>query len=195
MAYQTYTTEAIVCGSFNRNGADRQYRLFTKHAGMLFATAKSVRYERSKQRHALQTFSHVNVSLVRGKGGWRIGSVEAITNHFFSAHNRQARTLLVSVVRLLNRYLHGEEVHPAVFGDLIDLLSFARSVSLDMSDDLLMIFELRLLAHLGYIRIAGDLGSIIESKAEYDVLLTQITDSLKREVDRAIVTGRDASHL
>lgn len=56
MAYETYTTEALVCGTFNRNTADRSYLLFTREAGMLYADARSVREERSRQRYALRTF-------------------------------------------------------------------------------------------------------------------------------------------
>ena len=72
MSYQTYITDAVVVGSYASNTADKSYLLFTKRAGMLYATARSVREERSKQRYALQDFSHITVTLVKGKGGWCI---------------------------------------------------------------------------------------------------------------------------
>ena len=80
MAYATYTTQALVCGTFDRNTADRSYRLFTREFGMVWADARSVRLEKSKQRSALTDFSVVRISLVRGKAGWKIGSVIAQQN-------------------------------------------------------------------------------------------------------------------
>lgn len=82
MAYVTYTTDAIVCGTYDRNTADRSYRLFTRELGMLYADARSVRLEKSKQRQALQDFSLIKVSLVKGKAGWKIGSVSEVQNYY-----------------------------------------------------------------------------------------------------------------
>ncbi|MEX2341217.1 MAG: recombination protein O N-terminal domain-containing protein, partial [Candidatus Paceibacterota bacterium] len=82
MSYKTYTTEAIVCGSRVNNTSDKSFLLFTKDAGMLWAAAKSVREERSRQRFALQDFSLIRASLIKGKSGWRIGSVESDRNYF-----------------------------------------------------------------------------------------------------------------
>ena len=56
MAYVTYTTLALVCGTFDQKTSDRSYMLFTREAGMLFASARSVREERSKQRYASTRF-------------------------------------------------------------------------------------------------------------------------------------------
>jgi len=91
MSYATYTTEALVCGSRNNNTSDRAYLLFTEEVGMIWASARSVREERSKQRYALQDFSLIRVSLVKGKSGWRIGSVEATCNPFMEARSRSGQ--------------------------------------------------------------------------------------------------------
>lgn len=116
MSYVTYTTEALVCGSFEQNSADKSFLLFTKDAGMLYATARSVREEVSKQRCALQDFSRIRVSLIKGKQGWRVGSVEAEHNDFSAASDREVRGSVVLVYRLLRRFIRGEEA----FTDLYD---------------------------------------------------------------------------
>ena len=105
MSYQTYTTEALVCGSFLHNTADKVFLLFTREAGMLYATAKSVREERSKQRFALQDFSLINVSLIKGKQGWRVGSVEAEVNYFTKSEERLARGSVVLLFKTLRRFI------------------------------------------------------------------------------------------
>jgi len=86
-----------------QNTSDKSFLLFTRDNGMLFATAKSVREEVSKQRQALQDFSRIRVSLVKGKTGWRIGSVESLRNDFSAAYDRETRGSVVSLYRLLRR--------------------------------------------------------------------------------------------
>lgn len=195
MAYQTYTTEAVVCGSYERHGADKQFRLFTKDAGMLYAMARSVREERSKQRYALQHFSYVQVSLVRGKSGWRIGSVEAERNLFSNAHSRAARTVVVGTVRLLNQFLQGEDPHPEVFEDTRRCIEFALLESEVEANKLLTLYELRLLERLGYVGAKNSIAPLLASENRYNELLMKLTPPLKTEVDRVLVTAREASHL
>lgn len=122
MSYVTYTTEALVCGSFEQNTADKSFLLFTRDNGMLFATAKSVREEFSKQRMALQDFSRIRVSLVKGKAGWRIGSVECTQNDFSEATNRETRGSVVLLYRLLRRFIKGEEASSELYDFVIESL-------------------------------------------------------------------------
>ena len=122
MSYQTYTTEALVCGTFNRNTADRSYLMFTKEAGMLYAEARSVREERSRQRMALQDFSLVRVSLIKGKASWKIGSIEAIKNFFMLAEDKAARGSVVSLTRFLRRFYGTQEAAPALFDYMVSAL-------------------------------------------------------------------------
>ena len=122
MSYQTYTTEALVCGSFLHNTADKVFLLFTREAGMLYATAKSVREERSKQRFALQDFSLINVSLIKGKQGWRVGSVEVEMNYFAKAEGRSARGSVVLLFKTLRRFIHDEEPLQKLFDFCLEAL-------------------------------------------------------------------------
>lgn len=117
-----YITEALVCGTFNRNTADRSYLLFTKEAGMLYAEARSVREERSRQRFALQDFSLVRVSLIKGKTSWKIGSIEVQKNFFMSAESKAARGSVVSLTRFLRRFYGGQEAAPALFDYIVSAL-------------------------------------------------------------------------
>lgn len=187
MAYATYTTEAIVCGSKPSNTADRSFLLFTKDAGMLWATARSVRAETSKQRYALQDFSRIKVSLVRGKSGWRIGSVEALENAFMSARTREARTRVQSVVRLIRRFVHGEEAIPVVYEDTCAVLSLVAGVT--VRNTLLDQFTLRLLHQLGYIAAEPSFQYVL------DTPIATIDDLLPTAAGKAIDRALAASHL
>ena len=161
MSYQTYHTEALVCGSYLNNTADKSFLLFTKRAGMLYASARSVREERSKQRYALQDFSLITVSLIKGKTGWRIGSVDTEGNIFGDALSRQARGSVVRILKLLRRFIAGEEPHPELYDDLIYGL---RYVAADMSSRRVLaeeIIEARILSILGYISPSRALSPVL----------------------------------
>lgn len=151
MSYHTYTTEAFVCGVYDRGPSSRSIKLFTKELGMLFAEAKSVREERSRQRYALQLFSELRVSLIKGKAGWRVGSVEPVANHFALAESRQVRASVLRLTQLLNRFIQGEEPGGEVFS-----LYQSALLLLPNTDDvewLEAFVSVRLLAQLGYVDV------------------------------------------
>ena len=150
MSYQTYITEALVCGTFNRNTADRSYLLFTKEAGMLFAEARSVREERSRQRFALQDFSLVRVSLIKGKATWKVGSIESKTNYFAVATSKEARGSVVNTFKFLRRFFSGQEAAPALFESVIKALTLL-STEVQKRDYLETALQVQILLELGYV--------------------------------------------
>jgi DNA repair protein RecO len=191
MSYQTYTTEAIVCGSYDRMTADRTYLLFTETAGMLYATARSAREERSKQRYALQDFAHVRVSLVKGKGGWRVGSVEPLDNFYARATDRSARATVVATVQLLRRLLTGEDPHPEIFFDTRGLLQGSASGDALLQANRLETYTLRTLARLGYVGA----NQVYADRLTAGLAWLEDTAPLPAAATAAISNGFAASHL
>ena len=193
MSYATYTTEALVCGSYVSNTSDKSYLLFTKEAGMLFASARSVREERSKQRYALQELSYIRVSLVKGKSGWRIGSVEALGNPFMQAPSRRVRSCVVFVINQLRRYVHGEVPLQVIYDDAQALLSLQ-----DVSEDELItyerLFQLRLLTYLGYIAPEETWKPLIEAETLPQAYVLYVP-TYTASIESAITKGTQASQL
>ena len=150
MSYHTYTTEALVCGSYARQGAHKSLLLFTRDLGMLYALARSVREERSRQRGALQDFSHLRVSLIRGKAGWRVGSVVPLGNVYATAPNRAARGSVVALTRFARRFITGEEPAPEIFDELIAAVHSLRDAT-ENAKDIERIAIVRILRLLGYV--------------------------------------------
>ena len=165
MAYQTYITEALVCGSRDSNTYDKSYLLFTREGGMVFASARSVRKEKSKQRYALQDFSHVRVSLVSGKGGWRIAGVESFENMYFIANGREARKLVRNTTSLIRRIIQGESPHQEVFDDVMSSLHECNDVN---QNKLELVLSLRVLNFLGYVPARSEYSYLLESQNAYD---------------------------
>jgi len=190
MAYNTYTTEAIVCGSKDSYTSDRSYLLFTREAGMLWATARSVRVEKSKQRFALQDFSIIRVSLVKGKGGWRIGSVEAIMNPFMETNSREARAGLSVIIKLLRRFLHGEIAQSSIYDDAALALACIKDSEAEEVIVLQEQFMLRYLYQLGYIAPDQAYQFILDTPDPWSVPYT-----LPPKAHQAIKNAEAVSHL
>jgi recombinational DNA repair protein (RecF pathway) len=192
MAYATYITDALVCGTKESNTSDKSYLLFAREAGMLFASARSVREERSKQRFALQEFSHVRVTLIKGKSGWRIGSVESFKNYYQQALTKDARGSVVRIFRNLRRFIHGEESAPILFDSVITSLESA-CCSVPNRGQLDAFIELKLLESLGYV----SQKDIPPSLKNTDIkTISAIKDAhLEKQVEKILEHARSVSHL
>lgn len=115
--YQKYQTEAIVLSSWESGENDRTLALYTKDFGLVRARASAVRAERSKMRYALQHLSHVDVSLVRGKRGWRAAGASARSG----AHGaRRGIAAFARIAQITLRLIGGEERNEYLFAALAE---------------------------------------------------------------------------
>ncbi len=194
MSYAIYTTEALVCGSRPNNTSDKSFLLFTKEAGMLWATARSVREERSRQRHALQDFSFVRVSLVKGKSGWRVGSVEAMQNPFFASTDRVRRTAVVHVVKLLRRFVHGESALPRLYRDIEECCALILAEPDVDARTVTTLLDFRALMELGYIAEHELLQAIIQANTIKEAYEYASVKDLAL-ITKLTATASEASHL
>lgn len=191
MAYPTYITDAIVCGSVASRTSDRFFLLFTREAGMVFAYAKSVREERSKQRYALQECSYIRATLVRGKLGWRIAGVEPLCDLYATAGTREARALLRNLVLLMRRVLQGEVAQPKVFDDVLFACTHASEYSVPTLE---LITTLRALHILGYIAPNVAYNNFLEGACSLENVST-LSQEQEKEIKKAIHQALAESHL
>lgn len=190
MAYEIYITDALVCGSRNNNTSDRSYLLFTREAGMVWASVKSVREERSKHRYALQDFSRARVSLVRGRNGWKITGTEPIASLYHGATDRERRIAVRDGIRLLRRFMHGETPAPSLFDDFMN----AFSADMEHGEHLSLVVNLRVLHALGYVSPKPAFRPLIEASSILEAC-SLVTKENKKESDEAIEQAFDVSHL
>ena len=174
MAYQTYITDAFVCGTRESNTSDRMFLLFTRDAGMVYAHAKSVRDEKSKHRYALQPFSLLRTTLVRGRGGWKITGTEPISKFFFDAKSREERTFLRSLTLFLRRVMQGESVYSSVFDDVREVCRHMETYNLSNIE---VVLKLRVLHMLGYVASTPPLLELL-----HDPLSPEKVKKIKKEV-------------
>ncbi len=196
VAYQTYTTDALVVGSEDRLTADRSVMLFTREAGLVYARAVSVRREQSKLRYGLQDFSLARVSLVRGKQGWRIIGAERAHNLYFATPDRHIRGAVLRVVRLLRRLVRGEEAHVALYDTLVEGLRTLSVCTEETARRGEQVLALRILSMLGYIAPHEIYRPLLAAPSLAMALTTPASAmSEARVVQRALDDALAVSHL
>ncbi|MEK7175656.1 MAG: DNA repair protein RecO [Patescibacteria group bacterium] len=118
--HHIYHTEGIILGSKNFGEAGKNYIIFTRDLGMIYASAQGIRKNFSKLRFVLQDFNYLKIDLVRGKDFWRITSVIK-TNQFENLLKYPATLkIFVNISNLLKRLLAGEESNEVLFNDLLN---------------------------------------------------------------------------
>jgi len=116
MSYNIYTTEGFILNSNSLGEADRQYFILTKDLGLILASARSVRSEKTKLGGGLQDLSYASVSLIRGKHRWKITSAVCIQNMFESLrYDREKLSAFARVFKLVEMLIIGEEIHSHFF--------------------------------------------------------------------------------
>lgn len=162
MSHTTYTTPAYVLSVRNIGEANRLFTLLTRDLGTLSATAQSIRLEKSKLRFSLQRFSFAEVSLVRGKGGWRITNAYSHTNIFLNESSLHQR-IVVDSTELLRRLIVGETPDENLFSIVSDGYMTLSSLNPEQIPAFELVLVSKILARLGY---GGESGILEEFERE-----------------------------
>ena len=193
MAYHIYTTPALVCGSLQRNGADKTYQLYTRDLGMLYATARSVREERSRQRYALQDMAEIRVSLVCGRAGWRVGSVVDVSHFLFMANDRGTRIAIVELFRTLRRFISGEAPNPELYNLVIETLHHLQELNSVDLEKTVLCTQYRILYELGYVAPTDQERTILDQPISN--LTSSVPETVLDSIRTSITTATTVSHL
>jgi DNA repair protein RecO len=178
MAHHIYTTDAFVLESTLSGEADRFYTLFTYDLGLVRATARGVRLQKSKLRYSLQDFSRTRVSLVRGKEVWRITSAK-IEDNLFTRFNQDKNVIgvIAQIMALIRRLVGGEEKNETLFIILAEAFKFLEKREQWGSElkHFEIIVVLRVLHNLGYLRDVVHFKQFLGT-AWTDELLVMLTE-------------------
>jgi DNA repair protein RecO len=185
--YQKYHTEALVLGSREYGEADKVFALYTRDFGLVRARASAVRNEHSKMRYALQKYSQANVSLVKGKRGWRVAGAAALQN---AAGNVRSITTFARISELVLRLVHGEEKNEYLFAALAEAHgALTQNENAEIFGTIEIVCVARILFALGYIsnealstalftHTAYTGESLIEAETLKDKLLSSINKAI-----------------
>jgi DNA repair protein RecO (recombination protein O) len=143
-----YATPAVILARSPLAEAGMFATLLTSEFGLIRAAATGARRPGAKLAHALQTLDESDVSLVRGKDGWRLTGAVLAQDHFHAlapgGRKRAAR-----IASLLLRLVHGESADAPLFGIFRDFLAALPPLADAAQDGAEVLAALRLLAALG----------------------------------------------
>lgn len=166
-----FVTEGIVLGKRGVGEANTLVSLLTEELGLVRASARSARLQKSKLRYGLEPLTRARYSLVRGKHEWKLTGVERVSQLFSSigdtggtpASLKLCRARAGKITKLLLRLIHGEEPVPALYKTVVEGLSaIAHAPAASDAEAIETVLVLRVLAHLGYLPRTQALEPFIE---------------------------------
>ncbi len=173
--YQKYQTDALVLGSRELGESDRTYMLFTREFGLVRARASAVRTEKSKMRYALQNYSLANVSLIRGKRGWRAAGARANTG-VTNLHDVKAVRAFARASELVMRLVGGEEKNEYLYETLVG--AYRALLRGEQTESIEILCVARVLYSLGYLS-ADALDTVFIKGTEYDLQQAQAAGAMR----------------
>jgi len=190
MSHAVHTTHALVLGSAYVQDADRLFWLLTEDFGLIFASAKSVREETSKLRYSLQDLAQPRVSLVRGRGLWRLTGAEENNTAKLNGEEAQALGRIAALVR---RVMPTDDTNHEVFS----ILNNARIELSKRTRDpqaVEYITVARVLYQLGYLSCTDEYRGLVDSINFDSAIFTQ-AEKLSGKLIHDINAGLTESQL
>ena len=149
--HRLFHTEAFVLSLRPRGEGSAMVILYTRELGLVPAWAQSMLTLQSKLRYHLQPFSHVRVSLVRGRDKWRVTGVVAAEESIRVSKITPRLQLVARVLGMLSRLLQGEETDTDLFDQLRVGLAALADATAESTATIEIVLVLGLLHRLGYI--------------------------------------------
>lgn len=150
--HKIYSTKALVLGSAPSGEADKRLVLFTRDFGLVYATAQGVRVMKSKLKPHVELYSESFVSLVLGKGGWRLVGAALEVNHFRELKSKRDKLIIVHrIFALLRRFLVGEGENVTLYETVSSGLSYLKFADENTVTAVETLLVLRILHNLGYV--------------------------------------------
>jgi len=162
-----YATRAIVLGRTPVGEESLSASLLTEDFGLIRARSQGARKRGSKMSAGLQTLSSAEVTLLRGKDGWRMaGSV--LEMNWARTLEKDARRRAARVLELAERLIRGEHEDAELFGSLFAFLEALPSRTPDDQESLEALAVMRLLQRLGF-----DAGDTFGASDDYSNIAIQ----------------------
>ncbi len=143
-----YTTAAITLAHLPLAEASSLVTLLTGEFGMIRARSQGLRKPGAKMSAGLRTLAESEVTLVKGKEGWRLaGSI--LGKDWSRSLSSKGRTRAGRVAELMLRFVRGEEGDPALYLIYTNFVSSLGSRSEEEQDAAECLAVLRILRSLG----------------------------------------------
>ncbi len=197
MSYHIYTTDGIVLKRTNFGEANALLFILTEDLGLIIASAQAARLNVSKLNSALQEYSLISVSCVKGKNGWKVTNAIAKENFFFD-QPIFVQKMVSQICAVLMRMMPGEQKHREVFSVVLGGLTELKNVPEKNIGNFEILMMLRILYHLGYIDKNLQTENFLQSDNEttnWRAEILQKIAGVRPELIRLINKGLEESQL
>lgn len=155
MAYQIYSTEGIILKKKDTGEADRLFWIYTEQFGMIMASAKSARLEKSKLRPGLSLFTYGCFSLISSRNFWKIVDARDILLPKITSETVGSLNVFSKIGKLLERMINGEDRNELLWLELrclfVKLFGGKEKLDRDKLNDLEIRSVAEILKTLGYV--------------------------------------------
>lgn len=186
---QTYATPAFVLSKNATSEASASVSLLTPDFGVIRARAQGVRKPGAKMAPALQTFARSDITLVRGKDGWRLTGAVLVEN-WAQKLKAPARMRAARVAELMQRLVRGERRDPELYALVEHFIQTLPTFDEELQDAAECLAALRLLNMLGF-----DAGEIPGEPEDFTVPTVTIASLNRNELIVRINNDLAASGL
>jgi DNA repair protein RecO len=197
MSYHIYTTDGIVLKRQNFGESNSLFFVLTADLGLIIASAQAVRLGHSKLSPALQEYSLVSLSCVKGKNGWKITSAIPKENFFFD-RPIFVQKIVSQIAAVLVRMMPGEQKNQEVFFVVLGGFSELKNVAEKNIPDFEVLMMLRILYELGYVDKNPQTEKFLQTDGENadwsEKILSEVSSG-KIELIRLINKGLEESQL
>ena len=152
MAHQIYLTEGIIIKKRDFGEADRLFWIYTEKFGMIMASAKGVRLEKSKLRDNLDVFTFGDFAVISSKDFWRLVDARETISPKLNHSSAEQTKVFANVANLMARMIKGEERNEEIWKQLkiLFLNLFKKNVEKKDLKDLEIRSTAAILKTLGY---------------------------------------------
>ena len=152
MAHQIYLTEGIIIKKKDFGEADRLFWIYTEKFGMIMASAKGVRLEKSKLRGNLDVFTCGDFAVISSKDFWRLVDARETISPKLNHSSAEQTKVFARTASFLARMIKGEERNEEMWKQVKNLFLnlFKKNVEKKDLKDLEIKSTAAILKTLGY---------------------------------------------
>lgn len=181
--YHKHHTKGIVVCALNEGDDSRRIWIFTEDFGLVSAKAQGVRKSISRLRLGTQDLSSGTFSLIKGKMGWKIVSVN-IENNFYEdlRFSKNRLSIATNILNFINKNIGIEEENGILFKMVLNFLTLLKTVDekkVPIAECLIM---LRIIHNLGFLKNDPELSLYLPTSLMSEDELETIAPKKKRIV-------------
>src|SRR3989338_4392582 len=172
MSCHIYTTDGIILKRTAFGEANIFLHILTEDLWLIVAGARSARLSSSKLRSALQEYTYISVSCVKGKNGWKITNVVEKENFFFNYPNFSHK-ILSQISSVLLKMIPVESPHKEIFQIVKSGFEFLKTLQEKDVLNFETLVVLRILHQLGYVESGPEINFFLKNREEWNVSILE----------------------